>query len=540
MKGTLNRRRYDKPGPPRRGAITVTSLVMLLVVLGLIGATGYQGYQFITSDVQLSATDKAILQEVVRRDFELAITERGEVESAGDIEVRSKVRTNNQPGLAILRIVPEGERVKEGDFLVELDSSALREEELLQQIAVNTAEALLVEARNLYETAVIAKEEYAEGVYVQERQTLESELFVAEENLSRAQEYLKYSKKLAAKGYVNNLQLKADAFAVDKSRKEVDAAKTKIKVLDDFTRAKMLKQLESDTMTTKARWKAEENSMTLEREKLADIQEQIANCVINAPRDGIVKYAHVRDSRGNDDFVVEEGAVIRERQVIIRMPDSAQMRVEMSINESLVQHVRPGMEAVIRPIGVDGASLRGTVDYINTYAEPSGWRKANVKEYKAYVKIDDDAGDLRSGMTASVTIRSLFEPDVLQVPVQSVYAHGPQRYCFIEQGESIVAQPVECGATNDSFFVIQSGVDESNRVAINPRALVENVNLPELPAERAQQTVKVGTAAVEQTAEVANKGATKSDTSEPASTKQAVATTATAKSSDSAAGEAGG
>lgn len=482
-----------------RTGTALGKLIALLAVVGVIGLSGYQAYRFVTSEVQLSAADKAILQPVIRRDFELAITERGEIESAGDVEVRSKVRTKNQPGLAILRIVEEGSRVEEGDFLVELDSSALREEELLQQIAVNTAEALLVEARNLYETAVIAKQEYADGVYIQERQTLESELFVAEENLSRAQEYLKYSKKLAAKGYVNDLQLKADAFAVDKSRKEVDAAKTKLKVLDDFTRAKMLKQLDSDILTTKARWEAEKNSMQLERDKLSDIQTQIANCTLLAPRAGLVKYAHDRDSRGNDDFVVEEGAVIRERQVIIRMPDTTQMRVEMKVNESLVQHVRPGMKAVIKPIGVDGAALQGTVDYVNTYAEPSGWRKANVKEYKAYVKIDDDAGDLRSGMTASVTIRSLFEPDVLQVPVQSVYAHGQQRYCFVKQDSDIVAQPVVCGATNDSFFVVQSGVEESDSVAINPRALIAAVDLPELPPERVQQTVPVAAAVIEPT-----------------------------------------
>ena len=59
-------------------------------------------------------------------DFELTVTERGEIEAFDVTEVRSLVKSNNTTGNAILRIVPEGTVVKKGDFLVELDSSALK------------------------------------------------------------------------------------------------------------------------------------------------------------------------------------------------------------------------------------------------------------------------------------------------------------------------------------------------------------------------------------------------------------------------------
>ena len=465
---------------------TGSLVVKLVLLLATVGAAAYGGMALLRFNPKTRGVDEAIFFDIPRRDFELAITERGEIESAGDAEVRSQVKTKNQPGLSILRIVPEGTQVEKDGFLVELDSSALREEQTLQKIAVNTVEALVVEARNLYETAVISKREYLEGTFVQEKETLESELFVAEENLSRAREYLNYSKKLAEKGYVNDLQLKADAFAVEKANKEADAAKTKLRVLEEFTRAKMLKQFESDILITKAKWEAEKNSLQLEVDKLNEINEQISKCTITAPRAGTVKYAHVRDRRGSDDFVVEEGALVRERQIIIRLPDVSQMRVEMKINESLIQHVKVGMPATIDPIGSGGESFQGSVEHVNQYAEPSGWRKANVKEYKAQVRIDDDAAALRSGMTASVTIRSKFEPDVIQAPVQAVYAHGDQYYCFVRRGERLEPQPVSCGPTNDRFFVIESGLEESDQVAMNPRALTRFVSLPELPPEQEQ------------------------------------------------------
>ncbi|TWT72706.1 macrolide transporter subunit MacA [Posidoniimonas polymericola] len=468
------------PTPPRSARRGVSVLV-LLVLLAIVSGGAYATYQYLPAFQSRSLHDEIMFYEIERQDFSLAITERGEIESVGDAEIRSEVKTQNAGGLAILRLAPEGGLVQEGDFLVELDSSALREERTTQQISVNTAEALVVEARNLYETAVIAEQEYLEGVYVQERQTIESEVFVAEENLTRAQEYLQYSKKLAAKGYVNDLQLEADAFAVEKARKELEAAKTKLRVLDDFTKAKMLKQLQSDILITKAKWEAEKNSLQLESDKLTDINDQITKCVITAPRDGVVKYAHVSDRRGDNDFIVEEGAEVRERQTIIRLPDTSQMRVELTINESLVQHVKVGMPAQIRPIGVDDTVLPGRVSTINQYAEPSGWRKANVKEYKAYVELVSAADGLRPGMTASVTINSIDSPNVLQAPVQAVYSHGADFYCFVPRGEQLEARKLTCGPTNDRFFVIEDGLQEGERVAMNPRDLLSLVDLPELP-----------------------------------------------------------
>jgi HlyD family secretion protein len=399
------------------------------------------------------------------------------------------VKSNNTTGNAILRIVPEGTFVKKGDFLVELDSSALEDERTTQKIAVNTAKAAEVEARSTYDTAVIAKREYLEGTNLQERQVIESEMFVAEENLNRAKEYYTYSKKLASKGYVNELQLEADRFAVEKAKKDLEGAKTKLHVLDEFTKPKMLSTLESAIQIAKAQWDSAQSSYELEVGKLAELDDQIAKCTITAPQDGVVKYAHVSDRRGDQDFIVEEGAVVRERQVIIRLPNADAMRVEVTINESLIQYVQAGLPALINPVGFDDRTLHGTVEKVNQYAEPSGWRQANVKEYKAFVAIPDPTPDLRSGMTAAVTIRCTQIPDALQVPVQAVYAHGSKFYCFVYDQGKWNARPVKPGPTNDKFFVIESGLNEGDQVAMNPRAHVDEVDLPKLSPEEAQRAV---------------------------------------------------
>ncbi|MEX0643499.1 MAG: hypothetical protein WD468_12400, partial [Pirellulales bacterium] len=126
---------------------------------------------------------------------------------------------------------------------------------------------------------------------------------------------------------------------------------------------------------------------------------------------------------------------------------------------------------------------------INQYAEPTGWRQANVKEYKAFVAINDPTPDLRTGMTAAVTIRCAEVPNALQVPVQAIYAHGSKFYCFVYDKGGWEAREVKPGPTNDKFFVIESGLNEGDQVAMNPRAYLNEVTLPKLSPDEAQRVV---------------------------------------------------
>ncbi len=483
-----NRLRYfgALPVRSRRGGATIVGAAATLT---LLVAAGGGIWWWMQSRPSTGDSNGILLHTVEREDFELTVTERGEVEAFDVTEVRSLVKSNNTTGNAILRIVPEGTEVKKGDFLVELDSSALRTQRTSQKILVNAAKAAEVEAKNTYDTAVIAKREYLEGTNLQERQTIQSEMFVAEENLNRAKEYYAYSQKLASKGYVNELQLEADRFAVEKAKKDLDTANTKLRVLDEFTKPKMLSTLDSAILIAKAKWDSGQNSHELELEKLEELDDQIAKCTMVAPEDGVVKYAHITDGRGDQEFIVDEGTVVRERQVIITLPNAESMRVNMVVNESLVQYVRPGLEAVISPVGFGDRVLHGYVEKVNQYAEPTGWRQANVKEYKALVAIDEPTADLRSGMTAAVTIRCAEVPNALQVPVQAVYAHGRKLYCFVYKDGAWEAREVKAGPTNDKFFVIESGLNEGDQVAMNPRGYVDEVSLPKLSPEEAQRAV---------------------------------------------------
>jgi hypothetical protein len=205
-----------------------------------------------------------------------------------------------------------------------------------------------------------------------------------------------------------------------------------------------------------------------------------------------VKYAHEQSRQGNQEFIVEEGAMIRERQTIIMLPNADSMQVKLLVNESLVQYVKPGMPASIIPVGIGDRVLHGSVTKVNQYPEPNGWRRANIKEYVTYVSVDETVADLKAGLTAAVTVQCERLPDVLQVPVQSIYAHGDSMYCFAYNEDGWAARKIKPGPTNDKFFVVEEGLNEGDRIALNPRSVVSRVKLPELTPEEKQRAVQRG------------------------------------------------
>ncbi|MEX2560957.1 MAG: efflux RND transporter periplasmic adaptor subunit [Pirellulales bacterium] len=408
------------------------------------------------------------------------VTERGEVESSSNVEVRCEVQSQNFDGVAIIEIVPEGTIVKKGDFLVKLDDAKLQTDLATQQIALNSSAATVAQAQNDLEAFRFARQEYDLGTYKQEEETLESAVFVAEENFRRAQEYLRYSEKLAARGYVTDIQLEADRFAVEKNRKELDVAKTKLEVLRVYTREKTLKKHDADIKTAEAKLTSELAKHRIELDKLAVIEQQIVNCQISAPEAGQVVYANDRDRwRGDDDSGIRAGTKVRERQVIIRLPDPKKMQVEAKISEARIDLVKAGMPVKIQMDALPGVALQGEVEKVDPYPSQENWFNANIKEYATYIKILDPPAGLRPGMTAKVAIRVETTPDVLLVPVQAVIEREGKHYCMLSRGQhGLEPREVLIGSTNDKFLVIRDGLSANDAVLMNPRVHLSKVELP--------------------------------------------------------------
>jgi multidrug resistance efflux pump len=347
------------------------ALVGLIICLCFIAVIGGAGYVVLNKSGTAVDVDALITQIAKRGPFDHIVLEQGEVESSSNTEIVCEVKSRGSGGTAILWVIEEGAKVKKGEKLIELDSAELELNLKEQKIQVITAESRLATAEANLEQAKISRQEYLEGVYKTEEKKILSEKAVAEQDLRKARLQSQSSERLVAKGLLNALTLEANQFAVADAQNKLDVADSKLRVLQNLTKQKMLVQFDSDIEAAEAALSAAQSELMEETTDLADINEQIGKCIMHAPSDGVVVHANRYSSRGgNAEFVVEAGATVRERQEIIRLPDPSLMQVKCKVNESRITLIREGMAARIEIDAIPGMKLTGRVIKVNRYAEP--------------------------------------------------------------------------------------------------------------------------------------------------------------------------
>lgn len=476
----------SSPPPSRRRMRLPRWMVTLGVVLGILGLSAAT---LRSTFVGTSPAGVGALTEKVRRsDLIVSIAEDGSVESAHNVDVKCGV----QGGATILWLIKDGTIVKKGDELVRLDSSLIEDKISQERITYEKARALMIDAEKLYESAKIAVSEYEEGMYVQSLKDLEAKATVAKENLESARNLLVFTNRMARQGYVTPLQREAQQFAVQRPQLDLDVANTAIEVLRKYTGPKTLVGLKSTRDSAEAKAASERAAYELEKDRLQRLEDQLKECVIFAPDDGMVVYANDEANRrrsSSQQSMVEEGAMMKERQSIIRLPDLTRMQVKCSVHESKVDQLQRGLRA---RISIQGNEYQGVVTNISNQPEPSDWFSGSVKEYGAIVAIESDPRGLRPGMTAAVEILVANLPHVLSVPVQAVVEKGGKFYCWVSTFAGIEKRPVVLGMSDNTRIEIKDGLKEGDEVLLNPRAVVDEARQEERTDEKVDVKKRFG------------------------------------------------
>ncbi|MCA9106810.1 MAG: hypothetical protein KDA83_15415, partial [Planctomycetales bacterium] len=176
------RRRSD------RGGLAVGAIVVVLVLLVAVG--GGIWYYVGGSGSKTSFNPLFAMAEI--KPFEAKVLEQGQVESSENVEFRCEIKSRYGE-TRVIEVIPEGSFVNPGDILITLDKSRLEEAREAQEIAVANAEKLVQQANGKLQAAEIAKVEYLEGKYEETKATILNEIFVAEEELRKAEEYARFS-----------------------------------------------------------------------------------------------------------------------------------------------------------------------------------------------------------------------------------------------------------------------------------------------------------------------------------------------------------
>lgn len=455
-----------------RGGTTIRCTALLCASCLLLGCS-----QFPFSSSEKLADVSSV--SVVRGPFDFIVLEQGELESSNNIEIICEVKSENGFGTPILWVVEEGSYVYPGDRLVELDSSGLEESLKQQRISVANAEATLIRSRANVRTAEISLQQYMEGTYVSERKTRLSQVALAEQQLRTAELQLETAKGLVKKGLITQLQIESDEFAVQNARDSLELAKTEVTTLDELIKEKNRIQLQSDIEAAKATLESDQVILAERKNELDEIADQIDKCNLFSPAEGVVVHNNFSRGRRGSETVIEEGAMIRERQVIIKLPDLTNMRVKARINESRITQIQSGQPAMVRIDGIDG-EMQARVERVNRYAEPGNWYDSAVKEYAVFIEIMEPPESIRTGMTAEVRILVDQLDDALQLPVESVYEHKGHLFCLRQQGSSWETVEIGIGGSNTTRVAITAGLSEGDVVVDNPRSRLDLLQLPDL------------------------------------------------------------
>jgi len=372
--------------------------------------------------------------------------------------------------------------------------------DLGKYVGAELAESILADEKNPddlfksgmsnFDISARLKELRLAGDAMQRIRRLEADINLAQEELERAKADYDWSLKLGPKekqgaGYISNSELEADRLAMNRRQVELDLAGPALRLFLQYEFPKELEQLrsnyleaESELERIKARARSEiakaeaelksrEARYQVQKDRLEKLRAQIENCRIYATKAGMVVYPSTAFRWGRAGDKIEEGATVRERQVILTIPDPDSMAVNVKINEASVHKVEPGQRARIVPDPFPDMVIRGTVSRVAVLPDPQHpMFSPDLKVYDSTVLIDNPPSEITPGMSAQVEIIIDRLEDVISVPIQAVTTRQGERVCYVvEKGEP---QPrvVEIGQFNNTFIHIKEGLNEGEIVLL--------------------------------------------------------------------------
>ena len=446
---------------------------------------------------------KADRYTVVRRSFTISLKEKGELKAAKSTQLKCEVEGRS----TIIRLIAEGAAVKEGDLLVELASDQIddriRQQELQlakADLAYDSAKTELEIQRDRNESDIrkgnldielltLALEKYEEGDWPQKKKDAEIEIERAEITLTRRGEDYEAAKTLREKEYITKAEHDEDRFNLKKATWDLEKANRSLVILKEYTDKTDRRRMRSDVEEAKKELlrvtknaqaeerkkigsvEAKRKELELIRDELAKLEAQKQRCSIYAPAQGFVVYGTGGGGGGRhfrEEDQIREGATVRERQVLVTLPDTSTMIVVTRIHESKTDRIELGQTVRVYVEGLPDKHFSGTITKIASVADSSNrWLNPDLKEYETEITLEGSDPQLKPGATAHAEIFVGQVNDALAIPVQAVFARGRQHFVFQDVGDAIKAVQITLGATSTEWAqVVDGSIAEQDQILL--------------------------------------------------------------------------
>jgi HlyD family secretion protein len=352
----------------RKKALIIVGIVL---VLGAVVAANL----YFRRETGLSVNAEGIRS----RDLEAIVSASGKIQPKRQVNVSA-----NTTGRVTRVAVEEGERVKSGQFLLEIDPRSL-------DAQLQRGEASVAAARSSLQQSRAA---------VQQTRAL---LDLARQNLKRTQELWK-------EGLT--------------TRESLDRAENDVEV-----REAELKTREQEIKTNEERIKVEEAGLATTRYNLNQI-------IINSPMDGLVTRRSIEEGE-----TAVLGTMNNAGSVLLTIADMSVLEAEVEVDETEIPSVSVGQAARIMIDAVPDRTFKGRVTEvgnspIQTTTQNTGQRQATT--FKVVITLDEEVPDVRPGFTCTAEITTATRNNVVAVPIQALTV---REMLYNDKGEMVREEP---------------------------------------------------------------------------------------------------
>ena len=345
-------------------------IIIGIIVVAVLGAAAGANIYFRREQ------GPSVQAEAIRaRDLEAIVSASGKVQPKRQVSISA-----NQMGRVTRLAVEEGQRVKTGQFLLEIDPRQLEGQLQRGEASVAAAKSGLAQARVSVSSA--------ETALHQSRTTLE----LAQQNLRRQQELWKDG--LTTKEALERAQNEVTVREADVKRSQQDVAARQQEI---ETREQQIKQ---------------------EQASLSQTRYNLTQIIIQSPMDGIVVRRNIEEG---ETAVV--GTMNNAGSELLTIADMSVLEAEVEVDETDIPFVALGQEAKVTIDAVEDRTFRGHVTEIGnspiqTNAQQGGQRQATT--FKVVITLDEQVPNVRPGFTCTAEITTSKKQNVTAVPIQAL------------------------------------------------------------------------------------------------------------------------
>lgn len=451
----------------------------LKLIPALVGTMGMAIGAVAVVPAVRSTTAESERTAVARKaDFDVVVIASGRLESAVKTEIKcdlEKVSTGSTS--TIIKLVDDGQMVKKGDVLCEIDSSEFTELVRRQQITVDEARAAFKQAELEVEVARLDLDSFKKGELSQTDRQFRGQIALARSDMTRQIDRLGWTRRMLSKGYFPPGQVTTEEVTLRKSELSLAQTERAFDNYQKFTVPKTMRALESVVNGSAATLEFQSIKLKREEERLALYQKQVERCTIKAPHAGMAVLANKPDRSPE----VYEGATVRQRMTLLYLPELASLSVDALLHETVVNHVKPGMRSIVRIEPLPELDLHGAVVTVAPmpYRERQRESGSDITYFLGRVKLDNVPRGLRPGMSAELAFLSEQRKGVLSVPHEAIQNEGEDEICYVRltNPDRVERRVVKVGQSSHDLVEILAGVKEGERVVLR-------AEVPQAPASR--------------------------------------------------------